>query len=107
MARVIWSPEALAQLRHIVEYVQLFDPAAARSFSERLFALGESLADFPRRGRPAANGTRELVTVRPYILRYHVEPEEREEVDEAAEDGGADEEVSILGIRHAAQLADD
>ena len=102
MARVIWSPEALAQLRHIVEYVQLFDPAAARSFSLRLFALGESLADFPRRGRPAANGTREMVTVRPYILRYHVEPEERDDAD-----GAVDEEVSILGIRHAAQLADE
>lgn len=87
MAKVVWLNEAIDQLDLIVAYIELFDPIAAERIGDRLFALGESLADFPHRGRPAGNGTREMVTVPPYILRYQI-------------DG---EEVSILSIRHGAR----
>lgn len=91
MARVVWSPEALAQLRAIIDYIQLFDPAAANRLAERLVLLGEGLSVFPHKGRPAVRGTREIVTVRPYIMRYDVQ----------------DDEVRIISIRHGAQLPDD
>ena len=91
MARISWSIQASLQLAAIVDYIEEFDPTAARRLGLRLLDLAESLRDFPDRGRPIAQGRREMVTVRPYILRY-------------IHDGDT---VVILGIRHAAQLSDD
>lgn len=91
MIRVFWPDAAVDQLNEIVAYIALFDPAAAARISTRLFELGNSLAEFPERGRPATNGAREMVTVRPHILRYAFE----------------DDLVTILGIRHSAQLSPD
>lgn len=91
MARISWSIQASLQLAAIVDYIEEFDPTAARRLGLRLLDLAESLRDFPDRGRPIAQGRREIVTVRPYILRY-------------IHDGDT---VVILGIRHAAQLSDD
>ena len=87
MARVDWTREALFQIAQIADYIALFDSAAAARTSARLVALGESLSDFPNRGRPAAGGTRELVMVPPYILSYAV----------------VDDTVFILGVRHGAR----
>jgi addiction module RelE/StbE family toxin len=84
MARVIWPDRALADLDQIAAYIRQFDPLAAASMKNRLFALGESLADFPNRGRPASRGARELVTIPPYVLRYRV----------------ADDLVVIVRVRH-------
>ena len=60
------------QLDGIVSYIALDNPAAAEKLGERLIALGESLASFPNRGRPAPQQTRELTGVPPYVLRYRV-----------------------------------
>ncbi|MDQ1157326.1 toxin ParE1/3/4 [Sphingomonas sp. SORGH_AS 950] len=90
MAQVVWLNEALDQLDLIVAYLEAFDPEAAARIAQRLVDLGESLRDFPRRGRPAADGTRELVTVPPYILSYDVNGDI----------------VSIVGIRHGARNLD-
>lgn len=90
MAEVGWSREALAKLDLIAEYIRQFDPRAAQRIAERLFAAGQSLSDFPNRGRPLGGKLREIVTVQPYILQYRV-------------DG---DRVLILGIRHAAQLSE-
>jgi plasmid stabilization system protein ParE len=90
MARVDWTGQALDEIGLIVSYVELFDPAAAARISARLFALGDSLADFPHRGRPVEDDLREMTTVPPYILRYET-------------DG---EIVSILSIRHGARRPD-
>jgi toxin ParE1/3/4 len=90
MAEVVWLRAAIIQIDQIAAYVRLFDPAAADRLAQRLLALGDSLADFPLRGRSASNGTREMLIVRPYILRYRV----------------IEDRVLILGIRHGAQLAD-
>ena len=87
MAEVIWRNEALADLDDVIAYISQFDPDAADGIGEKLFALGESLADFPRRGRPASDGTRELVTVPPFVLGYEV----------------AEGRVFILSIRHGRQ----
>lgn len=55
-----------------------------------MIEAGDSLRDFPDRGRLATGGRRELVTIPPYIIRYQF-------------DG---ERVFVLGIRHSAQLSD-
>jgi plasmid stabilization system protein ParE len=84
---IVWTDEAVAHLEAIVEYIEAFNPAAARRLGERLIAVADSLAEFPERGRDAGPGRREITTVWPYILRYRVE---------AAR-------VVILRIRHGAR----
>jgi addiction module RelE/StbE family toxin len=84
---VVWTEEAVTHLEAIVEYVEAFNPAAARRLGERLIEAADSLAQFPERGRDAGEGRRELVTVWPYILRYRVEAER----------------VVILRMRHGAR----
>jgi plasmid stabilization system protein ParE len=87
MADVQWSDAALTELIEIRAYIALFNPAAAERMLTRLIALGESLAMFPNRGRPAAYGTREMTTVPPYILNYEV----------------VGHRVMILRVRHGAR----
>lgn len=53
--------------------------------------MADSLQKRPDRGRPIGLGRREMMIVRPYILRYEHH----------------DGVVLILGVRHAAQLPDD
>jgi len=84
MVEVIWRNEALDDLDGIIVYIGQFDREAADGMGEKLFALGESLADYPRRGRPTSDGAREMVTVPPFVLRYEIEGER----------------VFILSIRH-------
>ncbi len=86
MARVIWSPTALREVAEITEYLLMHDGAAARRTSLGLTTLGNSLRDFPQRGRPVGR-YRELVTIPPYILRYSV----------------IGDRVIILRVRHAAR----
>ncbi|MBN8807173.1 MAG: type II toxin-antitoxin system RelE/ParE family toxin [Sphingomonas sp.] len=88
MARVIWLADALASIDAIRAYIGQFNMDAANDIARRLNAAGESLCDFPNRGRPAGDGFRELVSVPPYVLRYFV-------VDEVA---------YIASIRHGRQL---
>jgi plasmid stabilization system protein ParE len=85
--RIVWTDEAVAHLEAIVEYVEAFNPAAARRLGERLIEVADSLAEFPDRGRDAGQGRREMTTVWPYILRYRVEADR----------------VVILRIRHGAR----
>lgn len=87
MAEVVWLREAIDQLDLIAAYVRQFDPAAADRIATSLVDTATSLADFPNRGRPATNGTREMVTVPPYTLHYEVR----------------DDLVTILGVRHSAR----
>ena len=90
MAEVVWDPAALADLNDTIAYIEQFDPQAADRIGTRLFNLGESLADFPHRGRPAGGGQREMTNVPPYILRYDVQGDL----------------VTILAIRHGARQPD-
>lgn len=72
MAKVLWPDQALDDIDEIIAYIRKSNPSAAETIGARLFALGESLADVPQRGRPASNGARGLVTLAPYALRYRI-----------------------------------
>ena len=73
MSEVIWADAALADLRAIRAYLEQFNPLAARKLAAALIATGESLANYPHRGRPVRNtGMRELATTHPYVIRYRV-----------------------------------
>lgn len=88
--RVIWRAGARDDRRRIFSYLAERNPAAAARLIEALILTADSLASFPDRGRPGrAPGTRELVTVYPYLLVY--------EVDRT---GGV---VRILRVWHGAQ----
>lgn len=88
---VIWAPQALADVSRITAYIAAENPVAATRVARELLLAGDSLAMFPRRGRPslALPGRRELVVVRPYVIVYRV-----------LHDG---ETVDILRVWHAAQ----
>lgn len=90
MADVVWSATALVELSEIRAYIAVFNPAAADRMVRRLLQAGNSLSDFPNRGRPAGNGLREVATVPPYVLRYRV----------------TNDMVSIVRVRHGARYAD-
>ncbi len=87
MARVIWRDQAADDLDRIIAYIRQSNPRAATKIGVRLHNLGETLSARPNRGRPITNGARELVTVRPYVLRYRL----------------TGEMVEILHIRHSSR----
>lgn len=84
---VVWSDEAIATLDGIVDYILAFNPAAGIRLGERIVAIAKSLDTFPERGRPSADGTRELTSANPYIIRYRVESDQ----------------IVIVRVRHAAR----
>ena len=84
MARVAWAPHALKELEEIVAYIEHFDAVAADKIAGKILAAGESLADFPNRGRPVADGCRELPSVPPFVIYYEV----------------SGDTVDILDVRH-------
>jgi plasmid stabilization system protein ParE len=88
MVRIIWLEDAIVSLEAIRGYLRQFNPEAADHFVQRLADAGNSLADFPNRGRLCDDGFRELVSVSPYVLRYWV----------------ADHTVYIARIKHGRQL---
>jgi addiction module RelE/StbE family toxin len=89
VATVVWSRQALNDVARIAGYIANDNPVAAARVARELLIAGDSLAVFPRRGRPSSlPGRRELVAVRPYVLVYRILP---------------DETVDILRIWHAAQ----
>lgn len=86
--KVRWTVPALSDIATHHDYLTVFSPAAARRIARALREAGDTLARFPRRGRPGREpGTRELVAVHPYVVVYAVD---------AAE-------VRILRVWHAAQ----
>jgi len=88
VAEVVWSRRALADLFAIRAYIGQFSPLAAQRMARRLKMAGDSLIDHPDRGRWATGPIRELVVISPYIIRYQI----------------VDDVVTIIRIRHAAQL---
>jgi toxin ParE1/3/4 len=86
--RVLWSPAALRQVALASDYLADFNPRAAVQLLEGLIAAGDSLAQFPHRGRPVrGTNLRELVTAYPYIIRYRI----------------VRETVRVLRVRHTSR----
>lgn len=88
--RVIWSVRSRHDIEGIHAYIAQVAPLAAGRFASRLIAIVESLADQPHRGRSLYGEVREIVAVRPYVVRYRVK-------------GRA---VQIIRIKHGAQEPD-
>ena len=89
MGKVVWSLQALDDVARITTYIAAENPVAAARVARELLLAGDSLATFPRRGRPGTlPGRRELVAHRPFVVIYRILP---------------DEVVDILRIWHAAQ----
>jgi plasmid stabilization system protein ParE len=73
--RVEWRPIARADLKQIFQYLTERNPYAAEDLADELLLAADSLASFPYRGRPGlVPGTRELLTVWPYLVVYVVDP---------------------------------
>jgi toxin ParE1/3/4 len=86
--RVVWTKTALRGVWRAYQYLFDFNPRAAMHMAEALLAAGDSLTNFPYRGRPVpGTALRELVSVSPYIIRYRVE----------------NDSVVILRVRHSAR----
>lgn len=74
------------------DYLDEINPRAATHLAVSLLAAGDSLVNFPHRGRPVPSTVfRELVTVPPYVIRYQIK-------------GDA---VVILRVRHTARRPTD
>ena len=75
--RITWSEVAENDLASVLLYIAADDKSAALKLVDRLEAAGNSLVDFPMRGRPGRNqGTRELaVSGTNYIIVYQIEDE--------------------------------
>ena len=87
MRRLIWSADALEDLRAIRSYIEGASPPAASRVAAALVESTSSLVAFPNRGRPVRSGVRELTTVPPYVIRYAV----------------LSDEIRIVFIRHSAR----
>ncbi len=86
---VVWSPQAIDDVRRINNFIAAENPVAAARIARELLIAGDSLALFPRRGRPSRlTGRRELVAVYPYVIVYRILENET---------------VDILRIWHGAQ----
>jgi len=70
---VRWLAASAADVRRIFRYIARENPIAAQRIARELVLAGDSLALFPRRGRPGrAQGSRELSVVHPYVIVYEV-----------------------------------
>ena len=70
---MIWTRSALRDLESIRTYIRQFNPLAAQRMASRLLNAAEALRDQPGQGRTISGGRRELVIIRPYLIRYMVE----------------------------------
>ena len=68
------SPDAAADLEHIVSHIEQDRPEAARRVAETILQRLDTLTAFPEIGRPGRlQGTRELViTGLPFLAVYRV-----------------------------------
>lgn len=82
------SALALSQLEDACAYIHAQGaPLAAQRMAARFVSAIETLERHPYRGRSISGGLYELLTVRPYVIRYRVKAGE----------------VEIVRIKHAAQ----
>ena len=72
--KIIWSPEACADLDRIFDHLLAQQPSLAAGILDRIEERLEALRDHPGLGRPGrVAGTRELVVSGlPYLIPYRV-----------------------------------
>jgi addiction module RelE/StbE family toxin len=70
---VTWSPEAVRDVRSIHDYIEQFNPVAARRIAAELYSSTNILQHFPELGYRAVNDTREWI-VGKYVVVYETEP---------------------------------
>jgi plasmid stabilization system protein ParE len=87
MRRVVWSDRATASPEAIKAYLAQSNPLAAQRLGLKLIGAAQSLDHLAERGRPVGQGRRELLSLKPYIIRYEV----------------YDDEVLIVDVRHGAR----
>jgi plasmid stabilization system protein ParE len=87
---VSWSEAAINDIEAHARYIAQFNPYAAGRIVRQVFAAGNSLSTFPKRGKARPDGSRELAVVHPYVLVYEI----------AADD------IRILRVWHGAQDRD-
>jgi len=88
---LIWSPEALQDLRDIRAYISQHDPNAAKTIVARIVArVGEQLPINPEIGRLGrVSGTRELVISNtPFVVPYRIRADQ----------------IDILRVYHSARM---
>ena len=86
LLKVVWTLRAKCDVDAIHAWVAGEAPNAADRLKRRLVDATDSLEALPERYR-RVGATRELVLVRPYVVRYRV----------------TKQAVVILGVRHAAR----
>jgi len=85
---VSYTRTALNSLAAIRAHIGKDSPAAANRVAVQIVAACDRLEYLPERGRPGLQaGTRELVTLWPYVIVYRITPES----------------VEILNVWHGAQ----
>lgn len=76
---IVWTNQALQDLRDIVRYIALDDPAIARRFGNFLISKAETLITFPFIGRMVPEFREHLlreILIPPYRIVYEInEPE--------------------------------
>ena len=74
MMRIVWSPQAAADLRSVHSWIARENEATARGVVEQIMRRIMILPDHPSMGRPGrVRETRELiVTGTPYLVPYRV-----------------------------------
>ena len=87
VVQVVWTRSAAPELWSIRTYIAQFSPLAAQRLSQRITVAARSLETTPDRGRLISYGRRELVVIRPYLIRYIHH----------------DQRVEILEVRHGAR----
>lgn len=72
--RIAWTKLAVADLRHLREYVAIDRPETAQTLVERIDDAVKQLLSYQNMGRRGrAKGTKELVIVgTPYLVPYRV-----------------------------------
>ncbi len=72
--RLIWTPEAEADLEEGVNYIARDNVSAAIATEDRVLEAADGLRDFPSKGRARPDGRRELVVAaKPFLLVYRTE----------------------------------
>jgi addiction module RelE/StbE family toxin len=72
--QVVWTLDALDDLKHLRDYIRLDNPDAAEEIAKKILEVVSKLRDYPSLGKAGRIvGTREMaISGTPYVLPYKV-----------------------------------